>query len=85
MVKREYDINTIESTWEFKLKRFIYELIKRFQYRLCANGDKHLEEVDLLKTYAPIVQWTTICIMLILEVMLGLKHKQGYVNMAFLH
>ena len=31
------------------------------------------------------VQWTTIWLMFILEVLLGLKYKQGDVTCAFLH
>ena len=31
------------------------------------------------------VQWTTVILMLILEVLLGLKSKQGNVTAAFLH
>ncbi len=44
-----------------------------------------LEGVDFFKTYAPVVQWTTIWLMFILEVLLGLKSKQGDVTCAFLH
>ena len=45
-----------------------------------------LEGVDFFETYAPLVQWTTICLMFILEVILDLKSaKQGDVTCAFLH
>jgi hypothetical protein len=44
-----------------------------------------LEGVDFFKTYAPVVQWTTIWLMLILEVLLGLKSKQGDLTCAFLY
>jgi len=44
-----------------------------------------LEGVDFFETYAPVVQWTTICLMFILEVILDLKSKQGDVTCAFLH
>ncbi len=42
-----------------------------------------LEGVDFFKTYAPVVQWTMIRLMFILEVLLGLKSKQGDVTCAF--
>ena len=41
--------------------------------------------VDLFETYAPVVQWTNVILMLILEVLLGLKSKQGNVTEAFIH
>ena len=44
-----------------------------------------LEGVNFFETYAPVVQWTTIWLIFILEVLLGLKSKQGGVTCAFLH
>ena len=44
-----------------------------------------LEGIDFFKTYAPVVQWTTVRLMLILEVLLRLKSKQVDVTAAFLH
>ena len=35
--------------------------------------------------YAPVVQWITVRLMLILECLLGLVSKQGDVTCAFLH
>ena len=35
--------------------------------------------------YAPVVQWTTVRLMLVLEVLIGLKYKQGEMTAAFLH
>ena len=49
--------------------------------RFCARGDRQIEGVYFFET---VVQWTTIRLMLILEVLLGLKSKQGDVTAAFL-
>jgi hypothetical protein len=85
----EYDSetmpNVIQSTWAFKCKLFPNGLIKKFKACFCARGDMQLEGVDFFETYAPVVQWTTIRSMFILEVLLGLKSKQGDVTCAFLH
>ena len=85
----EYDSetmpNVIRSTWAFKCMRFPDGLIKKFKARFCARGDMQLEGVDFFETYALVVQWTTIWLMFILEVLLGLKSKQGDVTCAFLH
>ena len=73
------------STWAFKLKRHPDCLIKNFKASFCARGDMQLEGIDFFETYAPVIQWATVRLMLILEVLLGLKSKQGYVTAAFLH
>ncbi len=44
-----------------------------------------LEGIYFFDTYAPVIQWTTVCLMLILEVLLGLKQNQDNVTAAFLH
>ena len=85
VVERTDDMNVIGSTWAFKLKRYPDGLIKKFKARFCARGDQQLEGIDFFETYAPVVQWTTVRLMLILEVLLNLKSKQGDVTAAFLH
>ena len=44
-----------------------------------------LKGIDFFETYAPVVQWTTIRLVFILEVLLGLKSKKGDVTCVFLH
>ena len=85
VVDRPENGNVIDSTWAFKVKRFPDGLIKKFKARFCARGDQQVEGIDFFETYAPVVQWTTVRLMLILEVMLDLKSKQGDVTAAFLH
>ena len=72
VVDQEDNINVISSTWAFKCKRYLDSLIKKFKTRFCAHGDQQLEGIDFFETYAPVVQWTTIRLMFILEVLLGL-------------
>jgi hypothetical protein len=85
----EYDSETMPNiiwlTWAFKCKQFPDGLIKKFKAHFCACGDMQLEGVDFFETYPPVVQWTTIWLMFILEVLLGLKSKQGDVTCVFLH
>jgi len=85
VVDKTDDMNVLQGTWAFKCKRFPDGLIKKFKARFCARGDQQLEGVDFFETYAPVVQWTTVRLMLILEVLLKLKSKQGDVTAAFLH
>ena len=74
------DHHVIANTWAFKCKRYPDGLIKKFKARFCARGDQQLEGIDFFETYAPVVQWTTIRLMFILEILLGLKSKQGDVT-----
>ena len=77
-------MNVVDSTWAFKIKRFPYGSIKNFKSWFCDRVNQQLEGVYFVETYAPIVQWKTIRNMLILEMLLGLKYKQGDVTVAFL-
>ena len=83
--ERTLDMNVLPSTWAFKCKRYPDGLIKKFKARFCARGDRQIEGVDFFETYASVVQWTTIRLMLILEALLDLTSKQGDVTCAFLH
>ena len=85
VVDQEDDMKVIRSTWAFKLKCYPDGLIKNFKACCCARGDMQLERIDFFETYASVVQWTTIRLMLILEVLLGLKSKKSDVTTAFLH
>ena len=85
VVDRPEGKHVLDGTWAFKLKRFPDGLIKKFKARFCARGDQQIKGVDFFETYAPVVQWTTVRLMLFLEVLMGLKSKQGDVTAAFLH
>jgi hypothetical protein len=79
------DMNVIDATRVFRLKQFPDGLIKKLKVRFCARGDQQLEGVEFFETYAPVVQWTAARMMLILEILLKLKSKQGDVTAALLH
>jgi hypothetical protein len=86
IVPRTDDItNVLPSTWAFKVKRYPDGTVKKFKGRFCARGDKQIQGVDFIETYSPVVQWTTIRLMLVLECILSLCSKQGDITCAFLH
>ncbi len=85
VVEREPEMNVLPSTWAFKCKRFPDGLIEKFKARFCAHCDKQIEGIDYFETFAPMVQWITVRLMLILECLLGLVSKQGDVTCAYLH
>ncbi len=59
--------------------------MKEFKHSFCAQDDQELDRIDFFETYAPVVQWTSVCLMLILENLLGVKSKQADVTVVFLH
>ena len=84
VVDREGDMNIIDAIWAFKLKRFPDGMVKKSKARFCARGDQQLEGIYFFETYTPVVQWTIVRMMLILEILLKLKSKQGGVPVTFL-
>eukprot|EP00804_Cyclotella_cryptica_P020131 CCRYP_014912-RA/>CCRYP_014912-RA protein AED:0.34 eAED:-0.30 QI:0/-1/0/1/-1/0/1/0/430 len=85
VVDRPEGANVIDSTLAFRIKRFPDGLIKKFKARFCVRGDQQVHGIDFFETYAPVVQWKTVRLMLILEVLLKLKSKQGDITAAFVH
>ena len=63
-VSRTPDLNVLKGTWVFKLKRLPDGTPSRFKARFCARGDLQQEGVDFFDTYAPVVQWSTIRLLL---------------------
>ncbi len=65
VVDRSEAENVINSSWAFKLKWFPNGMVKKFKAWFCTRGDQQLEGIDFFETYTPVVQWTTVQLMLI--------------------
>jgi transposase InsO family protein len=85
LVPRTEDMNVLPSTWAFKCKRFPDGRVKKFKARFCARGDRQKEGIDYFETWSPVVQWTTVRIMLIFSCILWLKSVQADITAAFVH
>jgi len=85
IVDRQEWMNIIPSTWAFKCKRFPSGEVRKLKARFCARGDKQIEGVDFFDTYAPVTNWTTVRIMLIMSLILNLSTKQVDYTAAFVH
>ena len=73
VVDQEDSMNTIQYTWTFKCKCYTDDLINKLKAHFFAQGNQQLEVIDFFETYALLLQWTTVWLMIILEVMLGLN------------
>ena len=87
VVPREKAIKTgrkiIASTWAFKRKRYPDGTVKKLKARLVARGDQQVEGVDYFDSFSPVVQWSTIRLLLVLSMMLNLKSVQVDYTLAF--
>ena len=85
LVHRNSGMNVLPSTWAFKCKRYPDGRVKKFKARFCARGDRQVEGLDYFETWSPVVQWTTVRLMLILATVLDLKSSQADITAAFVH
>jgi hypothetical protein len=82
-VGKEPWMNVLPGTWAFKCKRYPNGLIKKLKARFCVCGDRQIENVDFFSTFAPVVNWTIVRLLLILSVLLGLSTRQVNYTAAF--
>ena len=73
----------LKSVWAFKIKRFPDGTMRKLKARFCVRGDMQVAGVDYFDTYAPVAQWSTIRMMLILSLVMDLKTKQVDYSNAF--
>jgi hypothetical protein len=77
--------NVLPSTWAFKIKRYPDGRVKKFKAHFCARGDRQQEGIDYFETWAPVVQWSTVRIVMILALKLKLISVQCNITAAFIH
>ena len=78
-------MNVLPSTWALKIKWFPDGTLKKVEAQLCANGDRQKEGIDFFETWAPVVQWSTIQIVMVFTAKLGLQSVQCDITAAFIH
>ena len=66
LVDREPHMRVLKGTWAFKLKRTPDGVAYRHRSRFCVRGDQQEYGVNYFETFAPVVQWSTIRLLLIL-------------------
>jgi Reverse transcriptase (RNA-dependent DNA polymerase) len=85
IVERQDWMNVLPSTWAFCCKRFPDGSIRKIKAQFCVRGDRQHKGIDYFETYAPVVNWQTVRLMLVLSVILGLATKQVDYTAAFVH
>jgi len=79
------DMNVPDSTRAFKCKRYPDGKIRKFKARFCFRWDQQIHGINYFETFAPVVSWTTVMILLILSVILGLDIKHVDHTWTFSH
>ena len=82
-VPRSSNMNVIPSAWAYRIKRFPGGLVHKLKARFCVRGDKQEKGIDVFETYAPVVSWTTVRLLLLLFIILNLKSMQVDYTAAF--
>ena len=74
----------IPGTWAFKCKRRPDGTFRKFKARFCVRGDIQKRVSDEpMNTYAPVVQWSTVRLMLVMTCILNLQTQATDFSNAF--
>ena len=72
------------SVWAFRRKRFPDGVIRKLKACISARGFVQKEGIDYFETFAPVVQWMTARMCLIMIILLGIENKQiDYITAFF--
>jgi hypothetical protein len=82
IVDRPPDKLVIGSTWAFRCKRYPSGEVRKLKARICCRGDQEPDS-SVFDTYAPVVSWTTVRLLYIMTLKLGLTTKQVDYTNAF--
>jgi len=71
------------SVWSYQHKWSADGTLVKYKAQLCADGCQQQQGVDFLHSYAPIITWTTVCLVPLLLVLLNLHCRQVDFTPAF--
>ena len=74
---------TILAVWSFKRKRFPDGSLNKHKARLCAHGGMQQWGVHYWETFAPVVNWLSVCLILVLAIIYDLPVKSIDFVLAF--
>jgi hypothetical protein len=73
----------LNAIWSYCRKRLATGALSKYKSRLCTDGSQQRPGVDYTKTYAPVVAWSTVRLVLALSLMLNLRSRQVDFTQAF--
>ena len=85
IVPRPKGKKVISGVWALKRKRYPDGSIRKLKARYCARGYEQEHGVDYFETFAPVVMWLTVRLLLIMSILMNLETKQIDYTAAFVH
>jgi hypothetical protein len=77
------DAKTIMSIWSFKCKHYSGGSLNKHKARLCAHGGMQTWGQNYWETYAPVVNWASVCLILAITKIHGLSSESIDFVLAF--
>ena len=65
--------NILQFIWDFKKKRYSNGSLKKYKARFYGHGDQQIDSVSVFKTYALVVSWITVHLLLVVSLVLDLQ------------
>jgi hypothetical protein len=69
-------VKPVPAIWSFRRKRAPDWTITKWKARLCPHGGQQIEGINFWETYAPVVTWSTVRLVLILSLISGMQSRQ---------
>ena len=85
VVPLPHEKKAIGNKWVYKIKRDGNDQVERYRARLVVKGYAQKEDIDFNEIFSPVVQLTTVRVVLAMCATLDLHLEQLDVKTAFLH
>ena len=73
----------LNAVWSYRRKRRPDGTLWKHKARLCVDGSRQIQGLDYTESFAPVVQWSTVRLVMILASMLNLESRQIDFTQAF--
>lgn len=73
----------LNSIWSYRRKRKPFGELLKYKSRICTDGSQQKFGIDFWETYAPVVNWSTVRLVLVLSAILNLHSCQVDFTQAF--
>jgi hypothetical protein len=76
-------VRLLSSIWSYRRKRRPDGTLLKYKSRICADGSRQRYLIDYVNSYAPVVHWSTVRLILTLSAILNFKTRQVNFTQAF--